>query len=31
MQAAGAPPPGLVGDMNAAQDMMSEADGCPQQ
>ncbi|KAG9558338.1 Pex19-domain-containing protein, partial [Aureobasidium melanogenum] len=31
MQAAGAPPPGLVGDMNAAQDMLSEADGCPQQ
>ncbi|KAI4749268.1 Pex19-domain-containing protein [Aureobasidium sp. EXF-12298] len=31
MQAAGAPPPGLVGEMNAAQDMLSEADGCPQQ
>ncbi|THY83571.1 Pex19-domain-containing protein [Aureobasidium pullulans] len=31
MQAAGAPPPGLVGDMNAAQDMLSEADGCNQQ
>jgi len=32
MQAAGAPPPELVGDTNAAQEMMGEMDaGCPQQ
>ncbi|OCK81460.1 Pex19 protein [Lepidopterella palustris CBS 459.81] len=32
MQAAGAPPPDLVGDMNAAQEALGEMDaGCPQQ
>jgi peroxin-19 len=32
MQAAGSPPPDLVGDMNAAQEALSEIDqGCPTQ
>jgi peroxin-19 len=32
MQAAGSPPPDLVGDMNAAQEALGEIDaGCPQQ
>ena len=32
MQAAGSPPPDLVGDMNAAQEAMQEMDqGCPTQ
>lgn len=32
MQAAGSPPPDLVGDMGSAQDMLGEVDGgCPQQ
>ncbi|KAF2740636.1 Pex19-domain-containing protein [Polyplosphaeria fusca] len=31
MQAAGSPPPDLVGDMNAAHEMMGEMDGCPTQ
>jgi len=32
MQAAGSPPPDLVGDMGAAQEMLSDVDGgCPQQ
>ncbi|KAF2840783.1 Pex19-domain-containing protein [Patellaria atrata CBS 101060] len=32
MQAAGSPPPDLVGDMNAAQEAMGDLDaGCPQQ
>jgi hypothetical protein len=32
MQAAGSPPPDLVGDMNAAQEALSEMDqGCPTQ
>jgi len=32
MQAAGSPPPDLVGDMNAAQEAFGEIDsGCPQQ
>lgn len=32
MQAAGSPPPDLVGDMNAAQEAMGELDqGCPTQ
>jgi len=32
MQAAGSPPPDLVGDLGAAQEMFSDMDGgCPQQ
>ena len=32
MQAAGSPPPDLVGDMNAAQETLEDFDaGCPQQ
>ena len=32
MQAAGSPPPDLVGDMGSAQEMLSGMDdGCPQQ
>lgn len=32
MQAAGSPPPDLVGDMNAAQEALGDLDaGCPQQ
>lgn len=32
MQAAGSPPPDLVGDMNAAQEALSDIDqGCPTQ
>ncbi len=32
MQAAGAPPPDLVGNMSAAQEAIDELDsGCPQQ
>jgi len=32
MQAAGSPPPDLVGDMNAAQEALGDMDaGCPQQ
>lgn len=32
MQAAGSPPPDLVGDMNAAQEALGEIDqGCPTQ
>ena len=32
MQAAGSPPPDLVGDMGAMQDAMSDLEsGCPQQ
>ena len=32
MQAAGSPPPDLVGDMNAAQEALQEMDqGCPTQ
>jgi peroxin-19 len=32
MQAAGSPPPDLVGDMNAAQEALGEMDqGCPTQ
>lgn len=32
MQAAGSPPPDLVGDMNAAQEVLQDMDqGCPTQ
>lgn len=32
MQAAGSPPPDLVGDMSAAQEALGDLDsGCPQQ